>query len=590
MKTQKLSGRIQILPDSVALRIAAGEVIDRPFSVVRELLDNSIDAESTNIDLYVEAGGVNLIKVIDNGLGMSRNDLEISYLPYSTSKIDKIEDLDQLQTLGFRGEALSSIAACSKLEITSKNGNSVPNKIIIHSSKVLSISESPGSSGTVIEVSDLFYSIPARKKFLKRSSAEATACKKIFIEKAIPFPDISFKFFSDRKLKAFLPAAGLKERILAAYPDVFNKHLLHEFSSKHLDFQLNIIAGDPALHRQDRRYIQIFLNNRKINEFALVQAVEYGFSEFLPGGNYPVAFLFINIDPSLIDFNIHPAKKEVRFRNLNEIHRAVVDLIKSFLSTFEYNYTRSAIENKPPRDFSGFTELLKEKNNNYTVSSENTGKTIIHHIPNNNSNRSYFPVDQIKANEQIPLTVSTTKSEHKINYMGQLFNLFLLTAIDDIFYFIDQHAAHEKIIFNELKEKKDTTQELLIPFLFDLEKSKENIFKNDLSNYKSLGFTFESLGNNKWQLVELPAICAGKENIVINFIQSQKGTISDLETELYADMACKSAIKDGDIIDNITAMDLIQKTLNLKNARCPHGRPVWFQVSREELFQFVGRT
>ncbi|MCK5674124.1 MAG: hypothetical protein KAH95_12155, partial [Spirochaetales bacterium] len=259
-------------------------------------------------------------------------------------------------------------------------------------------------------------------------------------------------------------------------------------------------------------------------------------------------------------------------------------------STFEYNYTGSTLENKPSRDFTGFTELLKEKNSKYTVSSEIRGKSSNSYLPNYHSNRPYFPVDKIKTIEKNTPGNNTTKLEHKIIYMGQLFNLFLLTAIDDIFYFIDQHAAHEKIIFNDLKEKKETTQELLIPFLFDLESSKENIFNNDLTNYKSLGFTFESLGNNKWQLVELPAICTGKEDIIINFIQSQKGTISDLETELYADMACKSAIKDGDIIDNTTAMELIQKTLNLKNARCPHGRPVWFQVSREELFQFVGRT
>ncbi len=583
------SGRIKLLPDSVALRIAAGEVIDRPFSIVRELLDNSIDAGSTNIDLYIEGGGIDSIRVVDNGLGMSREDLEICYLPYSTSKINTLEDLDQLETLGFRGEALSSIAACSKLEITSKIDKQLPNKIIVHSSKIITFTESGGSGGTIIDVSDLFYSIPARKKFLKRSSAEATACKKTFLEKAIPFPEISFKYFNDKKLKIFLPGSTLKERILAAYPGVFNKKLLHEISSDHKDYTIKIIAGDPALHRGDRRYIQIFLNNRRINEFAFVQAAEYGYSEFLPGGKYPVIFLFLKVDPSLIDFNIHPAKKEVRFRNLQEIHRSVVDTIKSFLSTFEYNYTISSIDNMPSRDFTGFTELLKERNSVYTVPSENTGKPNNSQIPNSHSNRPYFPVDKIKENGQISLN-NTTKSEHKIIYMGQLFNLFLLTAIDDIFYFIDQHAAHEKIIFNDLKEKKETTQELLIPFIFDLENSKEKIFNKDLTNYKSLGFTFESLGNNKWQLIELPAICAGKEDIVINFIQSQKGTISDLETELYADMACKSAIKDGDIIDNTTAMELIQKTLNLKNARCPHGRPVWFQVSREELFQFVGRT
>ncbi len=210
------SGRIKILPDNVALGIAAGEVIDRPFSVVRELLDNSIDADSTNIDLYIEGGGIDRIRVVDNGQGMTKEDLQICYLPYSTSKINTMEDLDHLKTLGFRGEALSSIAACAKLEITSKINKKVPNKIIIHSSKILSFNESGGSEGTIIDVSDLFYSIPARKKFLKRSSAEATACKKTFLEKSIPFPNVSFRFFSDNKLKMFLPSSTLKERFFVS--------------------------------------------------------------------------------------------------------------------------------------------------------------------------------------------------------------------------------------------------------------------------------------------------------------------------------------------------------------------------------------
>ncbi|MDA3941121.1 MAG: DNA mismatch repair endonuclease MutL [Spirochaetia bacterium] len=589
MSKNNIPGRIKLLRDSVALRIAAGEVIDRPFSVVRELLDNSIDAGSTNIDLYIDEGGIANIRIVDNGHGMSREDLEICYLPYSTSKIDTMEDLDQLSTLGFRGEALSSIAACSKLEITSKVKNKHPNNIIIHSSKCLSISESGGTDGTVIDVSDLFYSIPARKKFLKRASAETTGCKKLFLEKALPFPEISFKFFSDKKLKMFLPASSLKDRIVTAYPDVFSKKLLHGISSNFKDYKIKIIAGDPALHRTDRRYIQIFLNKRKINEFAFVQAVEYGYSEFLPGGNYPVAFLFIDVDPSLVDFNIHPAKKEVRFRNLQEIHRSIVDTIKSFLSTFEYNYTKSISNNEPSRDFTGFTEMLKEKDTVYQHSTVEREGTRELYKSINTVNKTYFPVDKFKTLNEPTVVSNPGNSNNKIIYMGQLFNLFLLTAIDDIFYFIDQHAAHEKILFNEFKSKNRKTQELLIPYLFELNDEKEKLFITDLKEYNYLGFSFESLGNNNWQLLEVPVYSIGKEEIIVNFVQSQKGRLADLETELYANMACKSAIKDGDIIDNITAIELIEKTLNLQNARCPHGRPVWFQVSVEELFHFLVR-
>lgn len=581
MNKNNTSRRIKVLRDSVALRIAAGEVIDRPFSVIRELLDNSLDAGADKIDVYVDNGGVDHIRVIDNGNGMSRKDLEICYLPYSTSKIDILEDLDHLKTLGFRGEALSSIAACSRLEITSKTETGAPNKLIVHSSELVSINEAGGSDGTIIDVSDLFYSIPARKKFLKRAAAESTACRKTFIEKALPFPDIAFRFYSDTVLKTFLPVSTLKERVIAAYPEVFNIQLLHEFSMEHKDFQIRIIAGDPALHRKDRRYIQIFLNKRRINEFSLVQATEYGFSDFLPGGNYPVAFIFIDVDPCLIDFNIHPAKKEVRFRNLPEIHRSVVNTIKSFLSSFEYNYTKSTFKNESSGDFTGFADMLKERSREYHT---HTGPNTI-----TATGKSIFPVNDIKELKPESKTNSDKLPKNQIIYMGQLFNLFLLTAIDDVFYFIDQHAAHEKILFNELKARRGKTQDLLIPSLFDLEEENESIFVNDLDKYKSLGFSFEKLVNNQWQLISIPEICAGKETFVINFIKNQKGTIPDLETELYADMACKTAIKDGDILDSITALELIRKTMDLKNARCPHGRPVWFQVSREELFRFVGR-
>ncbi len=582
MSIKKTSGRIKILPDSVSLRIAAGEVIDRPFSIVRELLDNSIDAGASKIDLYITGGGTEHIRVVDNGTGMSLEDMKICYLPYSTSKIGRMEDLDTLTTLGFRGEALSSIAACSRLEIISKLANSPPNKLTVHSSRLISLNRAAGTEGTVIDVSDLFYSIPARKKFLKKPSAEATACKKTLIEKALPFPDISFRFYSDNKLKIFLPAATLKERLLSAYPDLFNPQLIYETYSEHKDYKLRILAGDPALKRKDRRYIQIFLNNRRINEFALVQAVEYGYSAFMPGGNYPVLFLFIDINPALIDFNIHPAKKEARFFNLPEIHHSVVDLIKSFLSTFEYNYKKSMDKYTPSVGFSEFNNMFREKNNLYkadTIQTDKRRNTIIEKIQNSTTINDKTNFNNSKEETR----------EHQIIYMGQLFKLFLLASIDTNFYFIDQHAAHEKILYNELRSKKHRKQDLLIPFLFELEKSKDELFHKNLKEYQNIGISVEKLSDFRWQLISVPELCTGKEDIIVNFIKSQTGSASNLEADLYADIACKSAIKDGDTLDNTTAVNLIQQTMELKNARCPHGRPVWFQVSREELFHFVGR-
>ncbi len=586
MKDNSKSGRIKLLPDSVALRIAAGEVIDRPFSVIRELIDNSIDAGADKIDVYVKNGGIDNIRVVDNGRGMSREDLEICCLPYSTSKINTLEDLDKLNTLGFRGEALSSISACSKLEINSKTREGSAYKLLLPKTSNDPVTETWGQEGTLIDVSNLFYSIPARKKFLKRPSAEATACRKIFVEKSLPFPDITFRFFSDNVMKSFLPVSTLKERILAAFPDLFNKQLIHEFSTEHKDFTIQIIVGDPSLKRKDRRYIQVYLNNRRISEFALVQAVEYGFSEFLPGGNYPVAFIFIKIDPSLIDFNIHPAKKEVRFQNLTEIHKSIVNSIKSFLSDFRYNYSTS-IQNADPKltQLNEFKNIAAEMGNKYT---EGFRPSNTNYSNFKVSDRT-FPVDLIQKSKAVDSNVSELPESRNIHYMGQIFNLFLLAEVEDKFYFIDQHAAHEKIIFNELKSKYNKIQELLVPAIFEIEGNRENSFVTDLEKYSKTGVSFEDLGAGRWQLISVPENCIGNESIIIDFVKKQKGTISDLETELYADMACKSAIKDGDVLDKITAVQLVKKTFKLENARCPHGRPVWFQVSREELFRFVGR-
>ncbi|RKX88794.1 MAG: DNA mismatch repair endonuclease MutL, partial [Spirochaetes bacterium] len=304
--------RIQILRDTVALRIAAGEVIDRPFSVVRELIDNAVDCGAGNIDLYVEGGGIERIRVVDNGSGMSLEDLKKCYLPHATSKISEMEDLESLKTLGFRGEALSSIGACSRLEIISSETGADAGRLVVSNGALRDLSPYKGNKGTIVDVSGLFHAMPARKKFLKRPSAEAAACKKVFIDKVLPFCEISFRYFQDGAMKLFFPVSSLKERVINAYPGILNKDLTREMESSTEDFSVRIIAADPSVNRKDRRYIQLFVNNRRINDFSLLQAVEYGFSEFLPGGTYPVAFVFIKIKPSLIDVNIHPAKKEVK--------------------------------------------------------------------------------------------------------------------------------------------------------------------------------------------------------------------------------------------------------------------------------------
>lgn len=593
MNTRKLPRRINLLRDSVAQRIAAGEVIDRPFSIVRELLDNAIDSGADHIDVSIENGGIDRIRITDNGSGMDSEDLKICYLPHSTSKIEEIEDLEKLSTLGFRGEALSSIAACALLKITSAPTGDIAGTIRIQDGTFLDYSPSKGLQGTSIEVTHLFHTLPARKKFLKRPSAEAGACKKMFIEKALPFNNLTFRFFQDNQVKLFFPRSSLQDRLLAAYPGILHKDLIHEIKTDSGPFSLTIIAGDPSLTRKDRRFIQLFLNNRKISDFSLVQAVEYGFSEYLPGGTYPIAFVFISMDPSFVDFNIHPAKKEVRIKNTSDLHHEIVSAITTFLRGYTYNFTKSTAVTLPQaKDFHGFSGFITQHEHPLhqgTYSDRNFSKR---QDSLSEKNRLYtahsFP--ETITYEEFSESESMKEPDIPFTYLGQVFELFLVVSSGEILYIIDQHASHEKILFNEFLTNTGSTQKLLVPHIFSIGSNVETLLRKNVFAYKKMGILLEELEGGQWALKGIPEKCSGQENIIINFIKSQEGSVNNLKTALYADMACKLAIKDGERLDRITAIELIKKTITLKNARCPHGRPLWFQISREELFKLVGRT
>lgn len=581
MTDKTKSRRIQILRDTVALRIAAGEVIDRPFSVVRELIDNSVDCGAGNIDLYVVGGGIERIRVVDNGTGMSLSDLEKCYLPHATSKISEMEDLESLKTLGFRGEALSSISACSRLDIISSETGAHAGHLVVSNGKLLDLSPCEGNKGTIVDVSGLFHAMPARKKFLKRPSSEAAACKKIFIDKALSFSGISFRYFQDGDMKLFFPAAPLKERVLNAYSGILNKDLTREMESSSENFSIRIIAADPSVNRKDRRYIHLFVNNRRINDFSLLQAVEYGFSEFLPGGTYPVAFVFIEIKPSLVDVNIHPAKKEVKIHGSSQLHHAIVVLIKNFLEGYTYNYSTSRESSPVQRDFAPFSNFSGKRNHpaagepSFTIAVTSEAFTE-------------QKTDYLKAVE--PADIPVLEEIPTFRYLGQVFNLFLIVEAGENIYFIDQHASHEKILFNELLESSTSVQDMLVPLIFSVEEEASVELRNFHTDLQNMGVVLEDLENGRWALKGIPANCIGRENSIVDFLKTPKGTVKDLKTALYADMACKSAIKDGEVLDPVTAVELIKKTMKLHNARCPHGRPVWFQISKPELFNLVGRT
>ncbi len=605
MSREKPKSRaVKMLRDSVARKIAAGEVIDRPNSVVRELLDNSIDAGSTEISLYLENGGIGRIRVVDNGCGMSAEDLKLCYLPHATSKIESEEDLLSIRSLGFRGEALSSISTCTRMEVISRpEFSDTAFRLIVHGGKEIAVEEWRGSQGTIIDASELFYSIPARKKFLKRSSAETSMCTKTFLEKALPFPNINFRLYTDDKLKLFLPASTRKERILAAWKGVFNPSLLHELQGEEEGFRITLVAGRPELNRKDRRYIQIFANNRRIDEYSFVQAAQYGYNDALPGGVFPVCFVFIDVDPHLVDFNIHPAKREARFRNQPAIHHKIVQLIKDFLADYTFRLRtdqKEAVQKSftlPDMNVRSGSPAAKRTSWNEWSSSTKTATSPQYGSGQGTGfkqiNRPERSVSE-KMEEFSPIHNQSERTSvdkfDNVRYMGQIMDLFLLAEYDDRLFIVDQHAAHERLLFESYKQTASTVQELLIPIDFETDEAEElNLIKNQ-GNYKKLGIGLEQKEKGSWQITAIPKSAVNMEGDLVDFLKNQKGSIGELEKELYATMSCRSAVKDGDPVDSLSALELIKGAFQLESARCPHGRPIWFELSKNELFELVGRT
>ena len=599
--------RIAVLEDSVARRIAAGEVIERPSSVVRELLDNAIDAGSSEIALHVDGGGIDRIRIVDNGSGMTGEELDLCWLPHATSKIRTVDDLMSVGTLGFRGEALSSVAACARMEIVSATDDSgAAEKLLIQGGRKVLREGTAGTGGTVIDVSDLFYSIPARKKFLKRASAEAQQCRKTLLEKALPFPEVGFRYFQEGKLNLYLPPSDLKKRVLSGYPALGSEKLFTHLKGEDEGFTVEIIAGAPALHRRNRQQIHIFANKRRIDEFGFVQAVEYGYDTFLPGGQFPVCFVFVQCDPRLVDFNIHPAKREAKFRIKQEIHHRIVVMLKEELNRSHTSLDRPALDDigritggrtpgyGAPGRQQEFSSLAAREKEDYALDSRppSGSGAIARERPPAAKTAHPFSLPEEKT---APFAGGREKPESKeppgnFRYLGQFMNLFLLIEKESKLYIMDQHAAHERVLYEEFRKNRASPQELLIPIRLELTDDEDAWLEKNLEDWRKLGFDLKRHGRGDWTINRVPAFAERLDGEILEIIQGRGGTGDRLEKDLYASASCKAAIKDGEVLDRTTAERLIEKAFRLPFPRCPHGRPLWFEISREELFQLVGRT
>ncbi len=582
MEQHNTSGpRIRVLADRVAKIIAAGEVIDRPFSVVRELLDNSLDSGASDITLYTDRGGMDSIRVTDNGCGMSEEDLGLCWLPHATSKIVEEDDIYRIRTLGFRGEALSSIGTCSRLEIASaREGDRNGHRLIVHGGKLVSVCEAPPGRGTAVSVSDIFYNMPARKKFLKTANGEQAMCKAVFTDKALPFENVSFRLFAGKELKLFLPPAQPAERVAAVYADSVDPKSLSEEELVGDEFSIHAVLARPEEVRKDKRLMQVFVNKRRIYDYALVQAIEYGYAGFVPGKDNPIAFVFVDIAPELVDFNIHPAKKECRIRNMQALHKELVRLVKGFVSRFSISIHTSqegsasdvssaiGLEFDEYKDTAGDTYTEKPARNDFTVKQGEYG----------------YGSSALSKGAVPAVTESFT-------YIGQAFDLFLIVEKGDTIYLIDQHAAHERILFEKFKKEKQPSQELLFPIAFDATAEETAAIQSNSEIFAGLGIKADSTGKDTFEITALPAhlVPVNQEELVRMLKTSPTGSFDEFEDRINAMAACRTAIKEGEKIDPVTGLHLAKSAFCLDNARCPHGRPIWFTLTKDRLYNLLGR-
>ena len=601
--------RIHILPPDTAKRIAAGEVIERPASVLRELLDNCLDAGASDVYVEIEGGGIAALRVTDNGYGMNAKELSLSVLPHATSKISELDDLLKTRTLGFRGEALASVAAVARLEIVSAEREGTPYRLSSFPGGEATVEPSAGKPGTSVRVEALFDAYPARKRFLKRPATESGLCRQVFVGKALPFPDVAFRLVSEGRLSLFLPPASLQERVQAAYAPDAPKGILWEALVSGPGFAGRAVLGDAALARTDRRHSQVFVNGRRVQEFGFLQALDWAFQAVLPGGLHPFAFLFLDVDPALVDFNIHPAKREVRFRDGEGVRRAVSRAIQESLrDRFRFSALRE--ERAVPerglwevRDREGQAEvppgaarapesgpLSTHGRAGSILGDERAGWETVAALAAKVRERSEESSALSPAIPDGPPTAVPSDSRGiGFRYLGHALGVFLVYEEDGCLWLLDQHAAHERVLFDRLMAKPPAVQELLVPLALEPESAEEEAWLSASTEaLRDAGYIVEKEGS-QWLVTGLPAGLRGEDASAVLELLRSRPEADSVVREAHATTACRAAVKDGDELEDAAAVELIALARSLPVPRCPHGRPVRVRFGKDELYRLVKR-
>ena len=633
--------KIQLLDQKTIDNIAAGEVIERPASVVKELVENAVDAKANAVTVEIKDGGMTLIRVTDNGIGIPKDQVKTAFLRHATSKIRSVEDLLSVSSLGFRGEALSSISAVAQVELVTKTAESFSGvSYKIYGGEEEAFEDIGAPDGTTFLVKNLFYNTPARRKFLKSATTEAGYVEQMMVHIALSHPEISFKFIHNNKNKIYTSGNGkVKDIIYHIYGrDVAGGLIPVQAQSE--DVKVTGFVAKPYVSRGNRNYESYFINGRYIKSSIIYKSIEEGYRTFTMKHRYPFVCLDFKINQELLDVNVHPTKMEIRFRNGREIYELVVDTVREALlqkdlvqdvlretpkkkeqpktkevkkpEPFEVNRRKEETQ-KMDQTMKDFAQMRQSQTNQQghrakpegmkqdrlKSESSQTAKKPTYAGLNYNTQKKEFPqykTDELSSNQMTlredPVFSVQARPDRKI--LGQLFKTYWLIEYEDQLFIMDQHAAHEKVNYERLmknfKEKEIYSQRLEPPMVVTVSMMEAEALERYKDAFAGLGFTIESFGGNEYCIREVPANLygIGERDLFMELLDavSQENGIMDTEViaSKIATMACKMSIKGNQRVSLMEVEHLLDELMKLENPyQCPHGRPTIIKMSKYEI-------
>lgn len=603
-----MASKIKPLSDDVIQKIAAGEVIERPSNVIKELLENSLDAGSSRVSLEIKGSGKELIRIADDGCGILKEDVPFALQKHSTSKIQSLEDLQTLTTFGFRGEALPCIASISKMElITRSQEEAAGTQNTIAGGKIIAQKECGRSQGTTIEVKDLFFNTPARLKFLKSDSAEKNKILRVFEESCLSHPEIAYELKTEKSSKEFPPRKNLIDRIL----DLWGEHLKIEdlipLNLIHPFIQIKGWISNPQSHKATKSYQIFYINKRPIFSRTFTHALYEAYRDCLPQGRHPLAIISITLDPAQVDFNVHPTKREVKFLNESQIYDLLIKEIRlkrSLIST-----PPSLFKKEPDLNKSSFIYPPTNENN-----FENCKTLSLTHSYLNHSNESLekynsrsptiSPLDSARdrlgTNTSSLPVKDTVLIKQPLKVLAQFQSLYILAEKDHHLIIIDQHAAAERVLYEKFKKCLSKglpvpTQALLLPLLWNVSSPQAELIRSNLEPLRKLGFFIDDFGEKTFRIQEAPALIPeaelqnGLDEILASLEKELEPSFTAEEKIMHA--ACRLAIKANEALSNQELSKLLQELELCSNPHtCPHGRPITLTISKQELDKKFGRV